>query len=79
MNNKSYFEWVDWAKLDEMSLDKAFKEAFDEFALTGKEPNAKDIVERAKYWYDYIWLMGPVPMKEGYEPPTFNGSFEFKL
>lgn len=68
----SYFDNVDWAKLDEMSIDKAFKEAFDEFELTGKKPIAKEMVARAKYWYDYIWLMGPVPMKPGYEPPTFN-------
>jgi hypothetical protein len=68
-------ENVDWVKLDEMSLDKAFKEAFDEFLSKGVEPTADKILARQKYWYDYIWLMGPLPMKEGYEPPKVD----FKL
>lgn len=77
MKNNSYFENVDWAKLDEISLDKAFKEAFEEFLNKGEEPTAAKIIARQKYWYDYIWLMGQVPMKEGYEPPTVN--FDFNL
>lgn len=67
---KSYFEYVDWQKLDEISLEKALKEVLED-----KEPTAEKIKIRWKYWYDYIWLMGPVPMKPGYEPPTFNTEF----
>lgn len=33
------------------------------------------LLARTKHHMDYIWLMGPVPMKEGYVPPTFEATW----
>jgi hypothetical protein len=72
MSKSDFWENVDWQKLDEISLEKALREV-----LEGDNPTAEKVTERWKYWYDYIWLMGPLPMKEGYEPPKFDFKFYF--
>ncbi len=55
------------------SLDNI--EQFEEEIKAELRENYLFLLARTKHHMDYIWLMGPVPMKEGYEPPTFEATW----
>lgn len=71
MKHQNYFDWVDWEKLLRESIDKAIREEVEHVAKGNDAHDLAYVTSRAQYWYDYIWLMGPVPMKEGWIQPTF--------
>jgi hypothetical protein len=68
----SYFDNVDWEELERQAIRKTLEKCI-ELRMEGKEV---DGLVRKMYrdFYDEIWLMGPVPMKKGYKPPTFESS-----
>lgn len=75
-----YLDNVDYEELYRQALDKTIRQfifnSMEYFAETGVNIEPKDypFKQWEKYWCDWIWLMGPVPMKKGYVAPTFNMS-----
>lgn len=70
----SYFDYVDYPKLHQLALEMAISRALD----MHKEDKIKEdeIIQTTLAMVidcrDEIWLMGPVPMKEGWNPPTMD-------
>lgn len=77
-----YLDNVDFEQLYSQAVEKALKQfiykSVEQFADTGVklEPGDWPFHQWVKYWCDYYWLMGPVPMKHGYVPPKFEMSDE---
>jgi len=66
----SYFDNVDWEKLFEQGMIRSLEKAIQLFAQDKIKED--EVLPMAKLLFrdccDEIWLMGPVPMKEGYKP-----------
>jgi hypothetical protein len=74
MRHKDY---VDWDKIHVQAFEKALRLSFELF-LEGKlkEDEVADFIKLAHDEFcKEIYLMGPVPMKEGYTQPTIELSF----
>jgi hypothetical protein len=73
----SYFDYVDWEHIVSRGVEKAVSLSFELF-LEGKlkEDEVADFIKLAHDEFcKEIYLMGPVPMKEGYTQPTIELSF----
>lgn len=73
----SYYDYVDWDKIHVQAFEKAVSLSF-ELLLEGKlkEDEVADFIKLVQDEFcKEIYIMGPIPMKEGYTQPTIELSF----